>query len=284
MMIAVINEMNTAAPVRNSSKYRRIAVGFRDEQLLKIFELGLDALKRLLADTLKFPDKSQLQTAFITCLSLISSCLSFDFIGTATDESADDYALVQAPSSWRFVVETKEHCQLLFDAYCRLEDCRDKALECLVQICSIRKSIFSKDTLRTEFLSLIMQFTDQLIQKEIGLEDSDNYHLLCRLLARFKSNYQLSEMADCKQQFPQWTRVVCEFTLKGFQSWDWSPNSIQYLLTFWSKISVGLSQGTRQQEQLEEILSRVSCGFIACRIGNNSAKQSSTDTGMCALH
>ena len=34
-------------------------------------------------------------------LQLAHNCLTFDFIGTSTDESSDDLCTVQIPTSWR---------------------------------------------------------------------------------------------------------------------------------------------------------------------------------------
>jgi len=50
-------------------------------------------------------------------LKLSSSCLRFDFIGTLTDESADDFAVVQIPTTWRSVFLDFSTLQLYFDLY-----------------------------------------------------------------------------------------------------------------------------------------------------------------------
>ena len=50
-------------------------------------------------------------------LKLSSSCLKFDFIGTLTDESADDFAVVQIPTTWRSVFLDFSTLQLYFDLY-----------------------------------------------------------------------------------------------------------------------------------------------------------------------
>ena len=50
-------------------------------------------------------------------LKLSSSCLKFDFIGTLNDESADDFAVVQIPTTWRSVFLDFATLQLFFDLY-----------------------------------------------------------------------------------------------------------------------------------------------------------------------
>ena len=50
-------------------------------------------------------------------LKLACACLSFDFIGTTTDESADDLATVQIPTSWRPTFLDCTTLQLFFNLF-----------------------------------------------------------------------------------------------------------------------------------------------------------------------
>lgn len=50
-------------------------------------------------------------------LKLSCACLSFDFIGTSTDESADDLVTVQIPTSWRSIFLDNLTLQLYFDLF-----------------------------------------------------------------------------------------------------------------------------------------------------------------------
>lgn len=44
------------------------------------------------------------------------------------------------------------------------------------------------------YIHIFQYITDALIHCKAGLADHDNYHAFCRLLGRFKINYQVSQM------------------------------------------------------------------------------------------
>lgn len=50
-------------------------------------------------------------------LRLAQNCLTFDFIGTSTDESSDDLCTVQIPTSWRPAFLDFSTLKLFFDLY-----------------------------------------------------------------------------------------------------------------------------------------------------------------------
>ena len=52
-----------------------------------------------------------------SCFILGHNCLTFDFIGTSTDESSDDLCTVQIPTSWRPAFLEFSTLQLFFDLY-----------------------------------------------------------------------------------------------------------------------------------------------------------------------
>jgi exportin-7 len=92
-------------------------------------------------------------------------------------------------------------------------------MECSVQIASVRRSIFASDKQRGQFISLLLAETTDIIRNETGLQKSENFHALCRLIARLKATFQLTEMVE-RQEFPNWLHFVTEFTIKGFSAWD----------------------------------------------------------------
>ena len=68
-------------------------------------------------------------------LRLAHNCLTFDFIGTSTDESSDDLCTVQIPTAWRPAFLEYATLQLFFDLYHSLPSSLSPlALSCLVQI------------------------------------------------------------------------------------------------------------------------------------------------------
>ena len=91
-------------------------------------------------------------------------------------------------------------------------------MEVLVQISSIRRSLFNEEE-RSKFLHALMQGISEIIIGSIGLSDLNNYHEFCRLLSRFRSTYQWSEITE-KSGYSDWIDLVADFTIKGFNSWQ----------------------------------------------------------------
>lgn len=54
----------------------------------------------MLAKPLRLQDQQQ-QNLAMHLLKLVLNCLSYDFIGSSADESADDLCTVQIPTNWR---------------------------------------------------------------------------------------------------------------------------------------------------------------------------------------
>ncbi|RDX70526.1 Exportin-7, partial [Mucuna pruriens] len=178
----LVSEINQHNPGLPATRQRRIASSFRDHSLFQIFQISLTSLFQLKADV-----GSKLQEL---SLMLSLGCLSFDFMGTSYDESSDEIGTVQVPSSWKPTLEDSSTLQIFFDYYAMSPTFSKEALECLLRLASTRRSLFSNDTARMKFLSHLMQGTKEILQTGIGLADHDNYHAFCRLLGRFKLNYQ----------------------------------------------------------------------------------------------
>ena len=92
-----------------------------------------------------------------------------------------------------------------------------QALSCLVQIASVRRSLFNNAE-RAKFLNqIVMGVKDILENPQVqGLSDPGNYHEFCRLLARLKSNYQLGELVKV-DNYPQVIKLIAEFTVTSLQ-------------------------------------------------------------------
>jgi len=107
----LVTEMNQAESMRSLTKHRKVASSFRDESLYDIFTLSCTLLQQINM-------RDETQRNLINCLlRLACACLSFDFIGTSTDESADDLATVQIPTSWRSTFLECSTMQLFFNLF-----------------------------------------------------------------------------------------------------------------------------------------------------------------------
>uniref|UniRef100_A0A7N2R2Q7 Importin N-terminal domain-containing protein n=1 Tax=Quercus lobata TaxID=97700 RepID=A0A7N2R2Q7_QUELO len=147
----------------------------------------------------------------------------------------------------------------------------DLALECLVRLASVRRSLFTNDAARSKFLAHLMTGTKEILQTGQGLADHDNYHEYCRLLGRFRVNYQLSELVNV-EGYSDWIRLVAEFTLKSLQSWQWASSSVYYLLGLWSRLvaSVPYLKGDAPS-LLDEFVPKITEGFITSRFNSVQA-------------
>ncbi|XP_059653720.1 uncharacterized protein LOC132300582 isoform X1 [Cornus florida] len=260
----LVCEMNQPNPGLPSTHHRRVACSFRDQSLFQIFQISLASLRQLKTDVV-----NRLQEL---ALSLSLKCLSFDFVGTSIDESSEEFGTVQIPSSWRPVLEDPSTLQIFFDYYAITKPPLSKeTLECLVRLASVRRSLFTNDPARSKFLAHLMTGTKEILQSGQGLADHDNYHEYCRLLGRFRVNYQLSELVNV-EGYSDWIRLVAEFTLKSLQSWQWASSSVYYLLGLWSRLvtSVPYLKGDAPS-LLDEFVPKITEGFITSRFDSVQA-------------
>lgn len=236
-LVCEMNQVSEADASRSLTKHRKIASSFRDTQLFEIFQLACSLLQTAAGNikNMNFSDDSQ--HGFIQhSLRLALNCLTFDFIGTSTDESSDDLCTVQIPTSWRSAFLDFATMQLFFDLYAGLPvTLSPLALSCLVQIASVRRSLFN-NTERAKFLNQIVVGVRSILENPQGLSDPSNYHEFCRLLARLKSNYQLGELVKV-DNYPEVIKMIAEFTVTSLrQMWQFAPNSVHYLLSLWQRM------------------------------------------------
>ncbi|AQK82907.1 ARM repeat superfamily protein [Zea mays] len=256
-----MNQPNPAMPL---TLHRKIAGSFKDQFLLQIFQISLTSLNQLKSEA---PD----DFGHIP-LDLALKCLSFDFVGSPVDESSEEFGTVQLPASWRPLLQDPSTLQIFFDYY-KVNDIRvsKEALECLVRLASVRRSIFVEDPARSQFLSHLMLGTKEILLTGQGLADHDNYHEFCRLLGRFKVNYQLAELLNV-EFYGEWIGLVAEFTTRSLLSWQWASNSVYYLLSLWSRLvtSVPYLKG-ETPSLLDETVPKITEGFITSRINSVQA-------------
>ncbi|GAB1299076.1 Exportin-7 [Apodemus speciosus] len=235
------NEINQADTTHPLTKHRKIASSFRDSSLFDIFTLSCNLLKQASGKNLNLNDESQ-HGLLMQLLKLTHNCLNFDFIGTSTDESSDDLCTVQIPTSWRSAV-----------------------LSCLVQIASVRRSLFNNAE-RAKFLSHLVDGVKRILENPQSLSDPNNYHEFCRLLARLKSNYQLGELVKV-ENYPDVIRLIANFTVTSLQHWEFAPNSVHYLLSLWQRLAASVPYvKATEPHMLETYTPEVTKAYITSRL------------------
>lgn len=198
------------------------AISFRDVALHEVFKAAINALKQVLAErtqqSMATQQKQELDDkGCLLALQLVEYCLGYDFIGTTHDESGEDLGTLQVPITWRNEFEDQSLLNLFFGMYqYGFAHHTAAAMGCLVLIVSIRRSLFSSDNTKMVFLQQLMNGICNILRTQHGFESQENFHEFCRLLARFKANYQLVEIVkiDC---YAEWIRLVAAFTMQAFQ-------------------------------------------------------------------
>lgn len=65
-----------------------------------------------------------------------------------------------------------------------------------VRLASVRRSLFASDPDRFRFLNRLVAGTRDILRMKQGLQEHENFHELCRLLGRLKTNFQLAELVS----------------------------------------------------------------------------------------
>uniref|UniRef100_A0AAY4ECR0 Importin N-terminal domain-containing protein n=1 Tax=Denticeps clupeoides TaxID=299321 RepID=A0AAY4ECR0_9TELE len=259
------NEINQADTTHPLTKHRKIASSFRDSSLFDIFTLSCNLLKQASGKNLNLNDESQ-HGLLMQLLKLAHNCLNFDFIGTSTDESSDDLCTVQIPTSWRSAFLDSSTLQLFFDLYHSIPPSLSPlVLSCLVQIASVRRSLFNNAE-RAKFLSHLVDGVKRILENPQSLSDPNNYHEFCRLLARLKSNYQLGELVKV-ENYPEVIRLIANFTVTSLQHWEFAPNSVHYLLSLWQRLAASVPYvKATEPHMLETYTPEVTKAYITSRL------------------
>jgi len=207
-------------------------------------------------------------------LSLVVRCLNFDFIGTNPDESTEDVGTIQAPTSWRPLLSDPATTELLFEFYANTKPPQSsKAMEAIILLSSVRRSLFPTDKDRAAFLGRLITGIREMMSNRTGLQHQDNYHQFCRLLGRLKANYQLSELVKA-EGYLEWLELAASFTVQSVQNWQYSTNSIHYLLALWARLVAAVpyvrpETGARGHvPHLEKQVSVVIETYIDCMLGS----------------
>lgn len=105
-----------------------------------------------------------------------------------------------------------------------------------------------------------------ILEHPNGLSDPSCYHEFCRLLARLKSNYQLSELVKV-EGYPETISLITKFTVTSLQLWQFAPNSIHYLLSLWQRMVASVPYvKSSEPHLLETYTPEVTRAYITSRL------------------
>ena len=94
LLNALVDEMNTPILGRTLTLHRKTAVSFRDQALFQAFEIAITTLRQVQLGTAGVTSNEHESRIVLSALNLSTACLSFDFIGTNPEESAEDVGTV----------------------------------------------------------------------------------------------------------------------------------------------------------------------------------------------
>ncbi|KAB7495287.1 Exportin-7 [Armadillidium nasatum] len=251
-LTAEMNQISESVPNKFLTKHRKAVISFRDTQLYDIFQLSCTLLRTALENSknMDFTEESH-HGLLSNLLKLALNCLTFDFIGKIVDESSEEVGTVHIPTAWRPVFIDFTTIQLFFDLYATLpSSLSSMVLSCLIQIASVRRTLFSCEE-RAKFLSQLVSGVRKILENPQGLSEPSNYHEFCRLLLKLKSNYQLGELVTV-DQYPEAIQLIAKFTVESLNMWQFSPNSVHYLLSLWQRMVVSIPHMKASEPHLLE--------------------------------
>lgn len=123
LLRVLVDEMNTRREGVSITEHRRTAVSFRDAALVFAFDLGLTILNHVALQKIQFggvpPEQARRLQFTITnlALSLVDTCLCFDFVGTTAHEASEESTTIHVPSTWRSRIANPATLKLFFALY-----------------------------------------------------------------------------------------------------------------------------------------------------------------------
>ncbi|KAI7693184.1 Exportin-7 [Sarcoptes scabiei] len=266
-LVMEMNNLNGHETNRSIFRQRKLASSFRDKNLYEFFFLAQGLLKTALEQLKnnKILDENE-QALISNIFKLIINCLSFDFIGSSSDDSSDDLTCVQIPTEWRPSLLDMNFIKIYFDLFHLLPSSISYlSLSCLVQLASIRRSLFN-NTERVNFLNHLISGIRSILENPHKLTDPSAYHEFCRLLARLKINYQLTELVKA-DDYAKTLELIANFTITSLRMWSVASNSIHYLLTLWQKLVTSVPYTKASEPHLlDRFAPEVTRAYITSRL------------------
>lgn len=258
----LINEISEPVKGRSLSLSRKIAVGFRDDGLGKIFSFCLRILS------------SQIQSLSGNCLTSILTvmnlCMNFDFLGVSSDETSEDTVCLQIPVQWKSHFENPVFFGLLqFIIFNSEGEVETLALRIFNHVGAVRKSIFSGSLeIKNKYIVEYLKASEALM----GLNkfEGDSLFEFIQALKRFLSNFGIKEVAEC-ENFENWLKVFANYSIHLFRRPESISSGIESSMLVWSFLAseahLQLSSNTQLVSQFVSALFQT---FLDCTLVNAS--------------
>ncbi|KHJ39806.1 hypothetical protein D918_10168 [Trichuris suis] len=160
----------------------KVAASFRDTYLLDIYKVSIGLLKSVAENVISFNvEDADQRSLLVGVLALSLACLSFEFANSRGTEERDESIVVLIPSSWRDVFFSFDVIKLYHTIYMHLPVVEELALNCLVQVASIRRTLFDCKK-RSEMLLEMMESIIEMLSSSRVPSAPESSHQFCLLL------------------------------------------------------------------------------------------------------
>ncbi|KAK2959306.1 hypothetical protein BLNAU_5615 [Blattamonas nauphoetae] len=212
-------------------------IAFRDKCLLTCHSLFVTCLSAHVNESIQDVSDAVKCRMLTSSLRLGLKIWSFDFSVIRRAETPEN-ALLNIPESWFFLFYTPALPDLIFRAFnlsTNIPLHRTLSLQLAKQLCLVRGLTFKTVDHETLFVSVYMHYLVPIITTQHGLADHDTFHALCQVIhsllnLQFRSVIETPLYALFLFPFSSITRRACQF-------WEWSANSLYYLLAGWNHLS-----------------------------------------------
>lgn len=222
-LIAEVLEPIKARPL---SAHRKMAINFRDTALFEIFRFT----HYLIVKCAELSNQQRL-----SALQVFASCLSYDFLGISSDESAEDSVCVQIPLTWAPHVQDENLLKAVESCVIQARDEElNAALRVLNHLGAVRRSLFGTRETKAVYLDKMLQ-TMSMILTNRKFDVPERFEI-AQLLKRFVQNFQLREISEIPG-FETWLQTIERYTIGAFGYEEAVESSYVSMMYFWSYLS-----------------------------------------------
>ncbi|KAL7716869.1 Ran-binding protein [Entamoeba marina] len=235
---------------------RQSTIDYRDNYLFQVFVLAYKSFN-LITQNQQNP---QIMQYIQYSISLLLSCLKYNFIGTNVDETTDDIHTVQLPTAYRAYFQDMTLVQTLFDLYFNFKTpVTNYILDCLAQIALIRKGLWNRDADYKQMVLLLLNGAHKITQTMHGMDNSETVFSFCRFLDRFKANHSIHESMSTFHVYS-----FSELSQKILTQWECHQNAVVYILSFWNKLvsATQLNSDTETEKLMNSISFTLAQTFV----------------------
>jgi len=270
----LINEMNEITRGRTITQHRRAAIAFKNKHMLNVFQISLNSMKESYKAYSEgsMGNNDGVETILELSLKLSYSCLSFDFIAASPDETLEDPAANQLPSSWVDTMinhtNTEIFLSILFST--KTTNFWSLCLKNLGRLASTRRSLFSAEQ-KDKFFRTIIDGFAMIAQKDYLFTDPEEVFNFTVCLHKLHVNYPLSDLVKNPEN-SKWleclAKICASFIVEQSKEPDNNHAVLNYIISIWAKLSGDSSYTKEFNTTIEDCVELVMETYIREQLRN----------------